>query len=131
MSFDDIAKCESSSVSSRTLWLTDQNIFASPLIAEILECNYRGGYSYATIKLVLEQFTDALIKNNSQVNILYSEEGKSSSKFYWTNIFSSLESRQNFVESWQASEISKEIQTLLLEQSICESSQTYRRYKIF
>ncbi|MDC0062225.1 hypothetical protein OAJ69_04630, partial [Pseudomonadota bacterium] len=99
-------------------------------IAEILECNYRDGYSYATIKLVLEQFTDALIKNNSQVNILYSEEDKSSSKFYWTNIFSSLESRQNFVESWQALEISKEIQGLLLEQSICESSQTYRRYKI-
>ena len=130
LSFDDIAKCESSSVSSRALWLTDQTIFASPVIAEILECNYRDGYSYATIKLVLEQFTDALIKNNSQVNILYSEEDKSSSKFYWTNIFSSLESRQNFVESWQALEISKEIQGLLLEQSICESSQTYRRYKI-
>ena len=130
LSFNDIAKCESSSVSSRTLWLTDQTIFASPVIAEILECNYRDGYSYATIKLVLEQFTDALIKNNSQVNILYSEEDKSSSKFYWTNIFSSLESRQNFVESWQALEISKEIQGLLLEQSTCESSQTYRRYKI-
>ena len=130
LSFDDIAKCESSSVSSRALLLTDQTIFASPVIAEILECNYRDGYSYATIKLVLEQFTDALIKNNSQVNILYSEEDKSSSKFYWTNIFSSLESRQNFVESWQALEISKEIQGLLLEQSICESSKTYRRYKI-
>ena len=114
LSFDDIAKCESSSVSSRALWLTDQTIFASPVIAEILECNYRDGYSYATIKLVLEQFTDALIKNNSQVNILYSEEDKSSSKFYWTNIFSSLESRQNFVESWQAIEISKEKQGLLL-----------------
>mgnify|MGYP007000220065 len=61
---------------------------------------------------------------------LYSEENKSNSKFYWTNIFSSLESRQNFVESWQALEISKEIQGLLLEQSVCESSQTYRRYKI-
>jgi hypothetical protein len=130
LSFDDIARCASSSVSTSSLWLTNQTIFASPVISEILECNYIDGFSYATIKLVLEQFTDALIKNNLQVNVLYSEEDMSSSKFYWTNIFSSLESRQNFIESWQALEISKEIQELLLEQSICQSSQTYRRYRV-
>ena len=129
LSFDNIATCESSSVSSRSLWLTNQTILTSPVISEILDCKYLEGFNYATMKLVLEQFTNALIKNNAQVDILYSDK-ELSSKFYWTNIFSSLESRQNFVESWQALEVSKEMQELLLEQSICQSSKTYRRYQI-
>ena len=129
LSFDNIATCESSSVSSRSLWLTNKTILTSPVISEILDCKYLEGFNYATMKLVLEQFTNALIKNNAQVDILYSDK-ELSSKFYWTNIFSSLESRQNFVESWQALEVSKEMQELLLEQSICQSSKTYRRYQI-
>ena len=129
LSFDNIATCESSSVSSRSLWLTNKTILTSPVISEILDCKYLEGFNYATMKLVLEQFTNALIKNNAQVDILYSDK-ELPSKFYWTNIFSSLESRQNFVESWQALEVSKEMQELLLEQSICQSSKTYRRYQI-
>ena len=129
LSFDNIATCESSSVSSRSLWLTNKTILTSPVISEILDCKYLEGFNYATMKLVLEQFMNALIKNNAQVDILYSDK-ELSSKFYWTNIFSSLESRQNFVESWQALEVSKEMQELLLEQSICQSSKTYRRYQI-
>ena len=44
-------------------------------------------------------------------------------------IFLSLESRQDG-ESWQSLEISKEIQVMLLEQSICQPSKMYRRYKV-
>ena len=69
---------------------------------------------------------DALVKNNSPVEIVYSEEDGSNASFQWMNIFTSLESRKDFVESWQALEISKEIQALLLEQSICQSSRAYK-----
>ena len=130
LSFDDIANCESSTVSNSSLRLTSQTITTSPVISEILECEYKDGFNYATMKLVLEQFTDSLIKNNSPVDILYSEEGGSNNGFQWTNVFSSLESRKDFVESWQALEVSKDIQALLLEQSTCQSSKIYRRYKV-
>ena len=130
LSFDNIATCGSSSFSSRSLWVTQQTIYTSPVISEILECEYLDGFNYATMKLVLEQFINALNKNNSPVDILFSQEESSSIKFQWTNIFPSLESREEFVESWQALEISKEIQELLLEQSICQSSQIYRSYKV-
>tara|TARA_B100001173_G_scaffold227309_1_gene197311 strand:+ start:273 stop:1007 length:735 start_codon:yes stop_codon:yes gene_type:complete len=130
LSFDDIATCETSSISSRSLWLTNQTITSSPAILETLDCEYLEGFSYATMKLVLEQFTDVLIKNNSPVNILYSEKDLSGNNFQWTNIFSSLETRKDFVESWQELEISKEIQELLLEQSICQISRAYRRYQV-
>ena len=82
------------------------------------------------MKLILEQFTDALIKNNFPVDIFYSENSDSNDSFQWTNIFLSIDSRRSFVESWQQLEISKEIQSLLLEQSICESSNTFRQYKV-
>ena len=130
LSFNEIANCKGSTVSNNSLRLTNQINSNSPVISEILECEYIDGFNYATMKLVLEQFTDALIKNNSPVDVLYSEQEGMNNKFKWTNIFLSLDSRRDFVESWQALEVSKEIQGLLLEQSICQSSQTYRQYKV-
>ena len=130
LSFGDIADCNVSLALSRSLRLTNQLINLSPVIAEVLECEYIDGYSYATMKLVIEQFTDALIKNNLTIDILYTEAENSKGNFQWTNIFSSLDSRVNFVESWQELEISKVIQELLLEQSTCKSSRIYRQYKV-
>jgi len=130
LSFGDIADCNVSSALSGSLRLTNQPINLSPVIAEVLECEYIDGYSYATMKLVIEQFTDALIKNNLTIDILYTEAENPKGNFQWTNIFSSLDSRVNFVESWQELEISKVIQELLLEQSTCKSSRIYRQYKV-
>lgn len=130
LNFDSIAKCQNSIVSSNASWLFDQNIDSSSVISEILDCEYLDGFNFATMKLVLEQFTDAMIKHNLRVDILYSEKELASSNFQWTNIFPSLETRKDFVKSWQALEISKEIQELLLEQSACQSSQAYRQYKV-
>jgi len=130
LSFADIADCNVYSALSRSLRLTNQLINLSPVIAEVLECEYIDGYSYATMKLVIEQFTDALIKNNLTIDIIYSEAENLNGNFQWSNIFSSLDSRVNFVESWQELEISKEIQGLLLEQSACKSSLIYRQYKV-
>ena len=77
-----------------------------------------------------KQFTDALLKYNSPVDIFYGEAIDSANQFQWTNIFLSLESRQEFIESWQSLKISREIQALLLEQSICQPSKMYRLYKV-
>ena len=130
LSFDDIASCSSSTISNNSLSLTKRTIFNSPVVVEILECEYLNEFSYATMKLVFEQFADELLKNKSPVDLIYSENEDMSRHFQWTNIFSSLKSRREFIESWQVLEISKEIQALLLEQSICQSSELYRRYKV-
>ena len=130
LSFDEIANCLSSTSSNNSLSLTKQSIFNSPVVVEILECEYLKKFNYATMTLVFEQFIDALLQNKSPVDLMYSENEDNSRYFKWTNIFSSLESRREFVESWQVLEISKEIQALLLEQSICQKSALYRRYKV-
>ena len=130
LSFDEIAACEDSDILTRSLNLTSKNILDSNVISEILNCEYITGFNYATLKLVLEQFTDALLKYNSPVDIFYGEAIDSINQFQWTNIFLSLESRQEFIESWQSLKISREIQALLLEQSICQPSKMYRRYKV-
>ena len=112
LSFNEIAECEGSDILTRSLNLT-KNILDSNVISEILNCEYIEGFNYATLKLVLEQFTDALLKYNSPVDIFYGEAIDSENQFKWTNIFLSLESRQEFIESWQSLEISKEIQAML------------------
>ena len=130
LSFEEIAACEDSDILTRSLNLTSKNILDSNEISEILNCEYITGFNYATLKLVLEQLTDALLKYNSPVDIFYGEAIDSINQFQWTNIFLSLESRQEFIESWQSLKISREIQALLLEQSICQPSKMYRRYKV-
>ena len=130
LSFNEIAECEGSDILTRSLNLTKPSILNSNVISEILNCEYIEGFNYATLKLVLEQFTDALLKYNAPVDIFYGEAIDSENQFQWTNIFLSLESRQEFIESWQSMEISKEIQAMLLEQSICQPSKIYRRYKV-
>ena len=130
LSFDQIAECENTDNLIRFLSLTSQNILDSNVVVETLNCEYLSGFSYATLKLVLEQFTDALLKNNSPVNIFYAEAIDSIDQFEWTNIFMSLDSREEFVEYWKSLEVSKEIQSKLLEQSICQPSKMYRRYKV-
>ena len=42
------------------------------------------------------------MKYNSPVDIFYGEAIDSENQFQWTNIFLSLESRQEFIESWQS-----------------------------
>lgn len=130
LSFDEIAECEGADILTRSMSLTSQNILDSNVISEILNCEYITGFNYATLKLVLEQFMDALLKYNAPIDIFYGEEIGSENQFQWTNIFLSLESRKEFIESWQSLEISKEIQVMLLEQSICQPSKMYRRYKV-
>ena len=129
LKFDDIAECIDTSF-RKSLRLTNQTINSPSVIAEILECKYKAGYSYATMKLVIEQLTDALKNNNFSIDILYSESEMLPTSFQWTNIFSSMESRDDFVESWQALKISEEIQGLLLEQSNCQASGVYRKYQL-
>ena len=129
-SFDDIAICNSAKIVRNSLRLTSNKINKFPVVSEVLQCNYKDGFNYATIKLVLEQFSDALVKNNSPVDIIYSEGEGPNNSFQWTNIFLSLESRKNFVNLWQTLDISKEIQELLIEQSTCQSSKVYRQYKV-
>jgi hypothetical protein len=129
LKFDDIAECIDTSF-HKSLRLTNQTINSPSVIAEILECKYKAGYSYATMKLVIEQLTDALKNNNFSIDILYSESEMLPTSFQWTNIFSSMESRDDFVKSWQALKISEEIQGLLLEQSNCQASGVYRKYQL-
>tara|TARA_B100001287_G_C22603130_1_gene491422 strand:- start:349 stop:1086 length:738 start_codon:yes stop_codon:yes gene_type:complete len=130
LSFDQIAACDDADNLTKSLNLTSQNILDSIVISEILNCEYLAGFNYATLKLVIEQFTDALLKDDSYVDIFYSEAIDSVNQFQWTNIFLSLESRQDFVESWKSLEISREIQAMLLEQSICQPPKMYRRYRV-
>jgi hypothetical protein len=130
LSFDEIALCENPTISYNSMKITKETIDKSPAIVEVLECGYLKGYDYATIKLALEQFNDALVKNKSPVDVVYSGNPVNTNQFQWTNIFSSQDSRAAFIKSWQTLGASKEIQELLLEQSECKSSKLYSRYKV-
>ena len=82
------------------------------------------------MKLVFEEFIDALAKLDQKVSIVYSENLEIKSNFRWFNIFDSIESRKIFIESWQDLSVSNQMQTLFTEQSSCGASTLYKSYKV-
>ena len=81
LSFDDIATCDNSKIAKNSFRLTKKVFNNFPVISEVLDCEYKDEFSYATMKLVIEQFIDALVKNNSPLEIVYSEEEGSNIHF--------------------------------------------------
>jgi hypothetical protein len=70
LSFDDIANCNSAQIVRNSLRLTSNKLLINlQWSAEVLECNYKMDIVTQQLNLVLEQFTDALVKNNSHVDI--------------------------------------------------------------
>ena len=82
------------------------------------------------MKLVFEEFIDAVTKFDEDIAIVYSESLEDTSNFRWFNAFESIEDRKVFLEAWQALVVSGEMQTLFLEQSICASSNLFKSYKV-
>ena len=130
LSFGDIANCNIENISYGLVNLKLNILEPAATVVEIMECEYIEGYSYATMKLVFEQFIDALTKFDEDISITYSENISDTSNFRWFNIFNSIEDRRIFVAAWQDLTLSREIQSLFLEQSKCEFSNLYRSYKV-
>ena len=130
LAFGDIANCNIENISYGLVNLKSNILESAATVVEIMECEYIEGYSYATMKLVFEQFIDALTKFDEDISIIYSENISDTSNFRWFNIFNSIEDRRIFVAAWQDLTLSREIQSLFLEQSKCESSNLFRSYKV-
>ena len=130
LSFGDIANCNIENIPYGLVNLKSNILESAATVVEIMECEYIEGYSYATMKLVFEQFIDALTKFDEDISITYSENISDTSNFRWFNIFNSIEDRRIFVAAWQDLTLSREIQSLFLEQSKCESSNLFRSYKV-
>ena len=129
LSFSNIANC-ANQLPLSAIKLNDNFLDSSTAVIEVIQCSFLEDYNYATMKLVFEQLTDALVTHNGEVAITYSQDGSKTPNFQWMNIFPSIAARVSFVESWQSLSISKEIQALLLEQSSCSSSEIFRAYKV-
>ncbi len=130
LSFDEIAACSAQKSSYGLVGLSSYLTQSNSLIVEMMECKYLENFNYATMKLVFEEFIDAVTKFNKDIAIDYSENLQDKSKFRWLNSFESIEDRKIFLEAWQELVVSGDMQTLFLEQSKCESSNLYRSYKV-
>ena len=131
LSFDQIAACgNKKSASYGRVSLMSHLPNSNSLVVEVMECKYLEGFNYATMKLVFEEFIDAVTKFDKDIAIVYSESLEDTSNFRWFNVFESIEDRKVFLEAWQALVVSGEMQTLFLEQSICASSNLFKSYKV-
>ncbi len=130
LSFEETALCNTGEISYGRLSLFESKFESTLVVVEMMECKYVNDFNYATMKLVFEEFIDALAKLDQKVSIIYSENLEIKSNFRWFNIFDSIESRKIFIESWQDLSVSNQMQTLFTEQSSCGASTLYKSYKV-
>jgi hypothetical protein len=130
LSFEEIAECDKENTIYGRLSLIESTLPKSPSVIEMMECKYSDDFSYATMKLVFEEFIDALARVHHNISVVYSENLKENTNFRWFNIYESMESRTIFVKRWQDLSVSNKIQTLLLEQSNCGAAKLYNSYKV-
>ena len=130
LSFEKTALCNTEESSYGRLSLFESKFESTLAVVEMMECKYVNDFNYATMKLVFEEFIDALGKLDQKISIVYSEHLESKSNFRWFNIFDSMESRKIFIESWQDLSVSNQMQTLFTEQSSCGESTLYKSYKV-
>ena len=130
LSFEETALCNTEETSYGRLSLFESKFESTLAIVEMMECKYINEFNYATMKLVFEEFIDALTKLDPNISIIYVESLEAKSNFRWLNIFESTESRRMFIESWQDLSVSNKIQTLFTEQSSCGASYLYKSYKV-
>jgi hypothetical protein len=130
LSFGETALCNSGETSYGRLSLFESKLASTLAVVEMMECKYVNDFNYATMKLVFEEFIDALAKLDQKISIVYSENLEMKSNFRWFNIFDSIESRKIFIESWQDLSASNQMQTLFTEQSSCGASTLYKSYKV-
>jgi hypothetical protein len=128
--FKETALCNTDDSIYGRLSLYEGNLESTLTIIEIMDCSYLNNFNYATIKLVFEEFTDALRKVDPNISISYSENLENNSQFRWFNVFNSIDDRKAFVEDWQDLSISNLIQDLFTEQSSCGISSLYKSYKV-
>ena len=130
LSFEETALCNTEESSYGRLSLFESKFESTLAVVEMMECKYLNDFNYATMKLVFEEFIDALAKLDQKISIVYSEHLESKLNFRWFNIFDSMESRKIFIESWQDLSASNQMQTLFTEQSSCGESTLYKSYKV-
>jgi hypothetical protein len=128
--FQETALCTTEDSIYGRLSLYEANLESALTIIEIMDCSYLNNFNYATMKLVFEEFTDALRKVDPNISISYSENLENNSQFRWFNVFNSIDDRKAFVEDWQDLSISNLIQDLFIEQSSCGISSLYKSYKV-
>ena len=128
--FKETALCNTEDSVYGRLSLYETNLESALTIIEIMDCNYLNNFNYATMKLVFEEFTDALRKVGPNISISYSENLENKSQFRWLNVFDSIDSRKTFVEDWQDLSISNQMQALFIEQSSGGVASLYKSYKV-
>ena len=99
LSFEETALCNTEESLYGRLSLFESKFESTLAVVELMECKYVNDFNYATMKLVFEEFIDALGKLDQTISIVYSENLEIKSNFRWFNIFDSIESRKIFIDA--------------------------------
>ena len=67
--FEETALCNTEESIYGRLSLYESNLESTLTVIEMMECKYLNDFNYATMKLVFEEFIDALRKVNPNISI--------------------------------------------------------------
>lgn len=127
-----ISSCNSTDekMLSANIYIDNNPLNLTSFEVEILNCEFNPGFNYGTFSIEIDTFLNLLRKKDIQYFAKFQQVDSESSSFTWINYLGSEDDRNNLYKSWLGQEDSIAIQDAFNTHSICQSSASYKGYKV-
>ena len=129
---DKIASCQQSEsvMLSSDIYIDNVPVDFSSFEVELLNCKFNEGYNYGTFAIEIDTFLNLIRKKDVKYFAKFQQINNTSNNFTWVNYLGSDEDKVKLYEGWLDEEDSIIIQEAFNTQSLCESSSSYKGYKV-
>jgi hypothetical protein len=128
----DFADCiiQDNQMLSSNLYIDNKVLNFDSFEVEVLDCKFNDAYNYGTFSIEVDSFLNLIRKQDVLYFAKFQQVNELSSEFTWINYLSSNSDKDILYKGWINEQDSIIIQVSFNIQSTCESSTSYRGYKV-
>ena len=128
----NIAKCitRDDIMLSSNIFIDNKPITFTTFEVEILNCKFNEGYNFGTFAIEIDTFLNLVRSKGVQYFAKFQQIDNQNTSFTWINYLGTEEDKMNLYKGWLEAEDSINIQESFNIQSKCESSSSYKGYKV-
>ena len=128
----DFADCiiQDNQMLSSNLYIDNKVLNFNSFEVEVLDCKFNDEYNYGTFSIEVDSFLNLIRKQDILYFAKFQQVNELSSEFTWINYLSSNSDKDILYKGWINEQDSIIIQESFNIQSTCESSTSYRGYKV-
>ncbi len=129
---DNIADCalNDDAILSSNFYIDNKSIDLDSFEVEVLNCTFNDGFNFGTFAIEVDSFLNLIRKKGVAYFAKFQQANEASPNFIWINYLGSIEDKDILYKGWLEEEDSIKIQEAFNLHSTCESSISYKGYKV-